>query len=131
MKNKFSFYKNYIFFLKYKILFIAISCSNKKFWLFFFFSSRYCSFQSSKSVANSTNISAGPWTIFYTTSFFCFILQLGIHSLFFFFLPQIFMLAHWNKSSRLDTLTYLKYFRGQGSFEAQKHITLWIKDNVA
>ena len=38
MKNKFSFYKNYIFFfLKYKILFIAISCSNKKFWLFFFF----------------------------------------------------------------------------------------------
>lgn len=37
MKNKFSFYKNYIFFLKYKILFIVIACSNKKFWLFSLF----------------------------------------------------------------------------------------------
>lgn len=38
MKNKFSFYKNYIFFLKYKILLnVVISCSNKKFGFAFFF----------------------------------------------------------------------------------------------
>lgn len=37
MKNNFSSYKNYIYiFLKYKILFIVISCSNKKFWLFIY-----------------------------------------------------------------------------------------------
>lgn len=117
MKNNFSSYKNYIYiFLKYKILFIVISCSNKKFWLFIyvFFLPDTAAFSpiSQQQIPLIFQVDLELFFIPQVSSVF--ILESGIYSL---FAPDSYADTLKTKSSRLDK-KYLKYFRGQSSFEA-------------